>query len=73
MDGDGVADRFRVLMEAHRLERGVTLAELAVKIGLSHRDTGYLSRVERGLVVPSFDRAVAIAQALGISMEEFDG
>ena len=73
MDGDEVAEKFRVLMEAHRLERGVTLAELAVKIGLSARDTGHLSRIERGLVVPSFDRAVAIAQALGISMEEFDG
>jgi len=72
-DENEIVQRFAVLMEAARVERGVTLLELAEELRLGPYGTGYLSRIERGLSKPSFARAVAIARALGINMEDFNG
>ena len=69
MERDGAAERFRLAMENRRLELGVSLTELALKIG-PPCTVGYLSKVSNGKLVPGFDRAMAIVKALGIDMEE---
>lgn len=68
-----LVEQFAVLMQAARLEKGVSLSQLARAIGLQGDGTGYLSRVERGETKPSFARAVLIARALDMDMEAFDG
>ena len=53
-----------------RGDASLTLAKLAEMAGISAAD---LSRYERGLVVPSFDVACRLADALGIGVAELRG
>jgi transcriptional regulator with XRE-family HTH domain len=53
-----------------RTLRNTTLAELAAQVGL---DKGYLSKVERGLKMPSIATLVKLAQALDIPVSELFG
>jgi transcriptional regulator with XRE-family HTH domain len=53
-----------------RAARGLTLADLAAQVGL---DKGYLSKVERGLKMPSIATLVKLAQALDISVSQLFG
>lgn len=48
----------------------MTLAELAAKVGL---DKGYLSKVERGLKVPSIATLLKLAHALGVPVSQLFG
>ncbi len=54
----------QLLLDA-RKESGITQKELAEKVGL---DKGYISRVERGLIVPSITTFSRIASALGFAI-----
>lgn len=65
-----MAEMFSLLMRGYREARGVSLTGLARQLGPPYTSS-YLSKVERGACVPSFDRALAIARALDIGMEEF--
>jgi len=49
-----------------RINSNITLEELALQSGLTR---SYLSKVERGLSVPSIAAALRIAQALNVSVE----
>lgn len=51
-----------------RLERGLTLRQLAAKTGLS---LGYLSKVERGLSKPSYSTVQSICYALEMTANPF--
>lgn len=53
-----------------RIQRNVTLAELAARTG---HDKGYLSRVERGLKTPSIATVVNVAAALDIPVSQLFG
>lgn len=55
-------------MRGLRKRRGLTLAELAGAAGLS---TGYISQLERDLAQPSIPALVAIARALGVTVQWF--
>jgi transcriptional regulator with XRE-family HTH domain len=57
-------------IKAARSARALTLAQFAAAIGL---DKGYLSRVERGLKVPSIATVLKIAQALEIPVSQLFG
>jgi transcriptional regulator with XRE-family HTH domain len=57
-------------IKAARTARGLTLAELAAAIGL---DKGYLSKVERGLKVPSIATVLKIAHAFEIPVSQLFG
>ena len=57
-------------LRALRKARGVTLAELAMKLG---RSVGWLSQVERGISRPSIDDLKAIATALSAPISLFFG
>lgn len=59
-----LGDRMRGL----RKRRGLTLAALAKAAGLS---TGYISQLERDLAQPSIPALVAIARALGVTVQWF--
>ena len=50
----------------YRKAAGLTQAELAARIGA---DKGYISRVERGLTVPSVATLYKIAAAMGLTVE----
>lgn len=50
-----------------RLERGMTLDELAKSAGIS---ASHLSRLERGQAEPSFTVAAAIAMQVGVSLSD---
>lgn len=54
-----------ILLEARKNAK-LTQAELAKRIGA---DKGYISRVERGLVVPSVATLYKIASAMGLVVE----
>jgi len=58
--------RLRQLRAAH----GLTLEELAARTGLTK---SFLSKVERGLSVPSIGSAVRLADAFGVSVGELFG
>lgn len=62
--GEGVGRDVRGL----RKSRGLTLSELALKVG---RSVGFLSQVERGLSSPSIDDLRAIASALDVPTSWF--
>ena len=49
-----------------RKEKGLTQAELAERIGA---EKGYISRIERGLIVPSVSTLYRIASAMGLTVE----
>ncbi len=55
----------QILLDA-RKKSGLTQQELARRIGT---DKGYVSRVERGLIVPSVSTLYRIAAAMGFAVE----
>jgi ribosome-binding protein aMBF1 (putative translation factor) len=55
----------QILLDA-RKESGLTQSELAEKIGA---DKSYISRVERGLTVPSISTFYRMVSAMGLSVE----
>ena len=57
-------------IKAARTAREMTLADLASRVGL---DKGYLSKVERGLKVPSIATLLKLAQALEIPVSQLFG
>jgi transcriptional regulator with XRE-family HTH domain len=57
---------FAVGMRRVRKERGLTLAELAVKLG--RVSDSQLSKMERGVQVPNLDMADQIAAVLGVTV-----
>lgn len=59
-----------VNLKQHRLQRGLTLEQMAKDAGLTK---SYVSKVERGLSTPSIGSAMGIAAALGISVERLFG
>ena len=54
-------------IRALRLERGMTLDQLASAAGIS---ASHLSRLERGQAGPSFTVASALAQSIGVPLSE---
>jgi len=65
---DEVIERVGRQLRLLRKARGMTLAELADRAGLSD---GYLSSVERGSTVPSLSSLATIAAVLGSDMSVF--
>jgi transcriptional regulator with XRE-family HTH domain len=61
-----MSTKLRVL----RVQRNLTLEDLATSAGLTR---SYVSKVERGLSVPSIGAALKLARALGITVEELFG
>jgi transcriptional regulator with XRE-family HTH domain len=61
---------FGVRLRELRAKAGLTQAELAAKSGL-HRQM--IARFELGTRGPSWESAVALAAALGVSVQEFVG
>ena len=55
----------QILLDA-RKNAGLTQAELAQRIGA---DKGYISRVERGLTIPTVATLYKIAAAMGMTVE----
>ncbi|MBQ2045506.1 MAG: helix-turn-helix transcriptional regulator [Bacteroidaceae bacterium] len=55
----------QILLDA-RKNAGLTQAELAERIGA---EKGYISRIERGLIVPSVSTLYRIASAMGLTVE----
>ena len=55
-------------MKSLRVERGMTLAELAEQVNLS---TSYLSQIERDRTMPSLSTLVDIAQGLKVEPRYF--
>lgn len=55
----------QILLDA-RKKSGLTQQELAKRIGT---DKGYISRVERGLIIPSVSTLYRIAAAMGFAVE----
>ncbi|MDE6310495.1 MAG: helix-turn-helix domain-containing protein [Muribaculaceae bacterium] len=55
----------QILLDA-RKESGMTQSELAEKIGT---DKSYISRVERGLTIPSISTFYRMVSAMGLSVE----
>jgi len=53
-----------------RFQRGLTLEDVAQRAGLTR---SYLSKVERGLSTPSIESALAIAKALGVTVDHLFG
>ena len=55
----------QILLDA-RNNAGLTQAELAERIGA---EKGYISRIERGLIVPSVSTLYRIVSAMGLKVE----
>ena len=55
----------QILLDA-RKEAGMTQSELAEKIGT---DKSYISRVERGLTIPSISTFYRMVSAMGLTVE----
>lgn len=55
----------QILLDA-RKEAGMTQSELAERIGA---DKSYISRVERGLTIPSISTFYRMVSAMGLSVE----
>ena len=66
--GDATAEALGNDVRGLRKSRGLTLNELALKIG---RSVGFISQVERGLSSPSIDDLRAIAAALDVPTSWF--
>ena len=66
---DELAQMFATLMAHRRRVRKVTLSGLARDIGLGEGGHSHLSRIERGLLVPSFPLGLVIASALEMDLE----
>ena len=54
-------------IRALRLERGMTLDQLASEADIS---ASHLSRLERGQAEPSFTVAASLAKSIGVSLSE---
>lgn len=54
-------------IRALRLERGMTLDQLAAGAGIS---ASHLSRLERGQAEPSFTVAASLAKVIGVSLSD---
>ena len=67
-NGDATAEALGNDVRGLRKSRGLTLNELALKIG---RSVGFISQVERGLSSPSIDDLRAIAAALDVPTSWF--
>ncbi len=59
-----------VKLKLLRVQSGLTLEQLAVDSGLTR---SYLSKIERGLSVPSIESAMKISEALGVTVERLFG
>lgn len=57
-------------IKSARARREMTLAELASRVGV---DKGYLSRVERGLKIPSISTLLKIAETLEVPVSQLFG
>ena len=55
----------QILLDA-RKNAGITQAELAKRIGANK---GYISRIERGLTIPTVSTLYRIAAAMGLTVE----
>lgn len=55
----------QILLDARKLS-GMTQSQLANKIGA---DKSYISRIERGLTIPSISTFYRIVSAMGLSVE----
>lgn len=55
----------QILLDA-RKESGMTQSELAEKIGA---DKSYISRIERGLIIPSISTFYRMISAMGLTVE----
>jgi len=66
--GDATAEALGNDVRGLRKSRGLTLSELALKIG---RSVGFISQVERGLSSPSIDDLRAISAALDVPTSWF--
>ena len=55
----------QILLDA-RKQAGMTQSELAERIGA---DKSYISRIERGLIVPSISTFYRMVSAMGLSVE----
>ena len=55
----------QIMLDA-RKNAGLTQSELAKRIGA---EKGYISRIERGLIVPSVSTLYRIAAAMGLTVE----
>ena len=55
----------QILLDARKNAR-LTQAELAKRIGA---DKGYISRVERGLTIPTISKLYRIVSAMGLTIE----
>ena len=60
------AHKFGAFVAKCRKERNMTQAELAARIGA---DKSYISRIERGLIVPTVATLYKIAAAMGMTVE----
>ena len=61
------SDAFAVVLQRHRIARGLSRQSLAQKAGLHQT---YIGLIERRLSNPSLDAANAIAEALEISFSQ---
>ena len=55
-------------VRAHRLQQGITVAELSAKTGIS---AGMLSKIENGQVAPSLATLSALAEAMNVPISAF--
>lgn len=65
-----VAAQFRQMVRERRQERGLTQDVVAARVGTTR---GYISKVEKGHVVPMVDQIERLALALKISPHGFFG
>lgn len=65
-DAPGIGDRIRFM----RQQRGMTLDQLAETAGLTK---SYLSKIERGISVPSIATALKVAGSFGVSVGQLLG
>ena len=63
-----LAEMFATLMGMARFDAGVSLRTLAEELTLGPGAHSYLSRIERGVLVPSFPMAVHISRALKMDL-----
>ncbi|MBW2064550.1 MAG: helix-turn-helix transcriptional regulator [Deltaproteobacteria bacterium] len=58
-------EKIQKKIKEYRRERGLTLRQLAEKVGCTH---SYISQVEKGLTVPSLSMVGRLASALNVSV-----
>jgi transcriptional regulator with XRE-family HTH domain len=63
---NGFAKTFGGLVYAARKHKGLSLLDVS---HISRVEPGNISKIERGLIVPRLDTALAIAQSVGISID----